>query len=705
MTRWVTCWSMLVAALLANTPSSAGQLAHVRLRNITPEDVLRVVRIGFDRRGFSVSPSGKWYAFEQHQADLRGSDYEGGWYVGGAATRGGVRKIADLGELPLFRSGWRDGFGGENWSSYDPQWSPDEKWISYLRMEDGRVSVWKSAIDGSRSERVTDLRQDVLSFVWSHKSDGIIYGLAANRSDDTLSRDKLHGRLVDSNSEWSAFDARGRSLANEAPEVLYIDPNTKAVRQPTDDERLEYFSAETPAAFPTIASDQIVARFPSATGRRVAYLSYDDSNRRLLQPPLALSVDGEVMGGRDSIVCAARECHGQLRLDKWAEPGPVYWAPDERSVFFFNKGFYDGYTSLYEWSPSTRRIRTVLRTRDVISSCAFRSTKVICLRQSVRYPERVVSIDLKTGYQAVLYDPNPGWAALRVAQVEWLELNSTPHGSFALLVKPIGYHEGKRYPAVVVGYSSDDAVRGATGDEYPIQALAEAGFVVIVYNYAQSTDDVQLATSGLDYLKRVHKDGIVLTEPLSLIKEAIDELDQKGVVDRSRVAITGYSNGAQVAQYGLATTSLFATAILSWANWNPASYNLVVSDRRRDGLNAAGLGGDGHDDAFGRVSLSRNVGAIKAPILIQASDDEYLFQLQDFVTFRDHKKPLEMFVYPDEGHYKYHPVNRLEIYQRNIQWLKFWLYGVEVENPVDAGQYSRWRAMRSEGRAGDPSQH
>jgi hypothetical protein len=53
-----------------------------------------------------------------------------------------------------------------------------------------------------------------------------------------------------------------------------------------------------------------------------------------------------------------------------------------------------------------------------------------------------------------------------------------------------------------------------------------------------------------------------------------------------------------------------------------------------------------------------------------------------------------MFIYPNELHEKNQPTHRYEIYERNLDWLKFWLKGDEDPNPDKAEQYKRWRELR-----------
>jgi hypothetical protein len=65
-----------------------------------------------------------------------------------------------------------------------------------------------------------------------------------------------------------------------------------------------------------------------------------------------------------------------------------------------------------------------------------------------------------------------------------------------------------------------------------------------------------------------------------------------------------------------------------------------------------------------------------------------------FTALQESGKPVEMYVFPDEYHIKSQPQHRFNIYRRNVQWMQFWLQGVEDSNPVDPQQYDRWRKLR-----------
>lgn len=56
--------------------------------------------------------------------------------------------------------------------------------------------------------------------------------------------------------------------------------------------------------------------------------------------------------------------------------------------------------------------------------------------------------------------------------------------------------------------------------------------------------------------------------------------------------------------------------------------------------------------------------------------------------------PVEMIVYPNEGHIFTRPQSRLYSMALNTDWFDFWLRGVEDPSSEKAERYARWRTMR-----------
>src|SRR3546814_20788385 len=72
-------------------------------------------------------------------------------------------------------------------------------------------------------------------------------------------------------------------------------------------------------------------------------------------------------------------------------------------------------------------------------------------------------------------------------------------------------------------------------------------------------------------------------------------------------------------------------------------------------------------DFWKPYSMALNAKDMNVPLLIQASEDEYLLALETFTALRENGKPVDMFVYPNEHHIKWQPAHRLAVSERDIE--------------------------------------
>ena len=103
------------------------------------------------------------------------------------------------------------------------------------------------------------------------------------------------------------------------------------------------------------------------------------------------------------------------------------------------------------------------------------------------------------------------------------------------------------------------------------------------------------------------------------------------------------------------------------------------------------------------IAMSMNADKIVTPILQNASDTEYLIYLPLYRSLADLGRPIELYLYPNELHVRNQPRHRLEIYDRNLDWFRFWLEGEQDPDPTKTEQYKRWNhlARRSESTLGE----
>ena len=113
-----------------------------------------------------------------------------------------------------------------------------------------------------------------------------------------------------------------------------------------------------------------------------------------------------------------------------------------------------------------------------------------------------------------------------------------------------------------------------------------------------------------------------------------------------------------------------------------------------------GLGGWPEGESkknWNRLAASLNADHIETPLLMNAPDSEFLGSMALFTSLENLHKPGELYIYPNELHIKNQPRHRYEIYERNVDWFRFWLEGEKDSSPEENDQYSRWETLRKTG--------
>ncbi|HLZ09778.1 MAG TPA: prolyl oligopeptidase family serine peptidase, partial [Chloroflexota bacterium] len=163
-----------------------------------------------------------------------------------------------------------------------------------------------------------------------------------------------------------------------------------------------------------------------------------------------------------------------------------------------------------------------------------------------------------------LTDPN-AWVRRDVAlgQEEEITWKSTDGRMVSgVLVKPVGYQQGKRYPLIVAihgGPAAADLLSFNGG--YNSQVYAGAGYVVLQPNYRQSVnygEKFKIESQG-DYFTKGYQD----------IMTGVDYLIAQGLVDSTQMGALGWSAGGHYANWIETHTTRFK-AISSGAgvaNW------------------------------------------------------------------------------------------------------------------------------------------
>jgi dipeptidyl aminopeptidase/acylaminoacyl peptidase len=186
---------------------------------------------------------------------------------------------------------------------------------------------------------------------------------------------------------------------------------------------------------------------------------------------------------------------------------------------------------------------------------------------------------------------------------------------------------------------------------------------------------------------------------LAAMERAIDDLARSGDVDPRRVGIGGLSFGSTVVIWSLRHAQAFAAATISSGQVTPHYYwSNALPDRGFSAMFGEFWGaGDPEQDSerWRIISPAFDAASIDTPLLMQVPESEVRNLAEFHTKLKRAGKPAEMIAFAGEIHVKYQPVHKRAVYERNLDWYRFWLKGEEDRDPAKAGQYARWRKLRA----------
>jgi dipeptidyl aminopeptidase/acylaminoacyl peptidase len=659
-------------------------------RALAPLDLARLRDIGpvdpedFAEPIFSISPDRRWAAFQLRRADPEHNSYCLAMVVVDLLAKASPRIIDEGTEPLLFTFDFRGiaDFPLGLMRVITPRWSPDGRWIAFLKQSQGRTQVWRAFADGSGSAPLTHSAVDVVGFRIDPDGDHILFatrpGIERQRLQDE--DDGLNG--------WH-YDDRFVPWVSKRPlpqtpverQVQVLDVSSGAVRPARPDEAalLEGDQEIPPAGGAAILADsglEIAATTLAGGARRGAFRAHLQDGR--------------------TVSCDKPACEGAT--------GPK-WAPGNAHVWFFRReGWAKGSTAIYDWNVMTGAVRRLYVTDDMVTGCTPGDGALICLIDSSLEPRRLVRLDPLSGRRTTLFDPNPEFAHLTLGKVERLHWrNAMGVESMGDLVLPVGYRPGHKYPLVVVQYDTRGFLRGGTDDEYPIQAFANRGYSVLSFSSphfpAGKIEPKDFEEAGRAELKNFAGRRNIQ----SSLESGVRLLIERGIADPERIGITGLSDGSSTVEWELIHSSLFSAAAMSSCCWDPGFIARIGPSAARHFLAEGYPGILGRNDPFWNdMALETQARRISTPILVNASEEEFLEALETYTALREAGVPIDLFVFPGEYHARWQPAHRLATYRRSLDWFDYWLLGTRSKDPDRQSELKHWDRLKAQAGHGHP---
>lgn len=668
-------------------------LACSQVAAVTPRQLVEVADLG----NLMVSPDGGSVAFRLEQASVERNTYDSVWYV--QTLDGGVppRRLAE-GGAPL-----RDTAG---LSLPSPAtWSPDGRWLYYLAAIEGRVDVWRAATDGSGAAPLTQDAADVRRFEVSEDGRVLRYSVGATREEVERAEQREYERGIHVDERSPVGQGLFRSdyvagrLATQRLGPVWFE------RVPLLDEVPDRW--KTIDLVSGIRKDLPSGEQQTGSQAHPRIAGGDTVPWKTVKQPgsgriATLTRTGERHGQRDApeVVLSVRQGTGSLRTEtcdakacKGAAITEVVWMPRRNEVVFTVTDHTRGLAqSLFRWDIQANAVTLILHAEGSVGgggrwdpgACSASPAVLVCVAAEAGRPPRLESIDLASGARTVLFEPN-GALMLEVAagtEVRLLRWRDEKGRAFTGQFFPARTNNGRPTPLFINYYRCAGFLRGGVGDEWPFAVLAAHGISALCIN--------QLEGYTLDAAER-HD------QARAAVRAIVRELAASGQVDADRVGMGGLSYGGAATLWTAAESDLLAAASVSSPVVSPNYYLLgsLKGAAFTEGLRALwGLGAPDETPGLWRaLSPVFKLDRVAIPILFQKSEREYMYGA-DYIIPLIRENRADLYVFPHEPHQKYQPKHKLAVYERNVDWFRFWLQGVEDDDASKHGQYARWRVIR-----------
>ena len=275
-----------------------------------------------------------------------------------------------------------------------------------------------------------------------------------------------------------------------------------------------------------------------------------------------------------------------------------------------------------------------------------------------------------------LTNANPWTAELALGtaeEISWKSKDGKTVGG--ILVKPVGFQPGRRYPLVVQihgGPAAADQMRWNPG--YNAEVYAGAGYVVLLPNYRGSTSygeqhRLDIVGSG-NYFQKGYEDIIT----------GVDHLIAQGIVAPDSMGVMGWSAGGHWSNWILTHTDRFKAISTGAGAMNWISM-YAQSDVQRNRAEYFARGKKPWEDfeSYWKVSPLKYINNAKTPTLIHVVDGDPRVprpQSEELhMALKQRGIPTEFFVYPGNTHGIPDPRNQYLKAVAEFTWFEKWIRG------------------------------
>jgi dipeptidyl aminopeptidase/acylaminoacyl peptidase len=586
--------------------------------------------------------------------------------------------------------------GKQQISSID--WLPDGSAISFLasRGDDKHRCLYLIPVGGGEAQRVVALDTAIHSYSWSPDARQVAV-IASEPEPEEREQEKKQGfNQIIFEEDWQPLRIwiAKREPCEAEPQALPLDGSAFQVRWSPAGDQLAVALAPRPLVDDRYMFQQVyIVDLEGKVQAKIENLgkldrvSWSPDGAHLamiagvdLNDPSAGSL---LMAGKagGAPVNITPDYQGSVNAIAWQDSQTIVVLADEGVITKVFRIQLDGSGIVQLSDPAAGVVLTSL-------SLAADSRTAAALGSSPEHPTEVFAGALDGSFSR-LTDCNPWLAEVALARQEVITHTARDGLELeGLLIYPLDYEEGKRYPLVMMVHGGPESHRRhgwLTRYSSPAQVLAARGFAVFVPNYRGSTG------RGVSFSKLGQLDPA--GKEFDDLVDAVDHLIEIGLVDPDKVGVTGGSYGGYATAWCATRYSeRFAAGVMFVGISNKISKTGTTDIPEEEFLvHALQRPFDNFQFYLERSPISY-VTKARTPLLIaHGTEDPRVNPGQSKEMYRGLKAagkvPVRLVLYPGEGHGNRQIAAQYDYSLRLIRWMEHYLQGPGGEPPAYALDY------------------
>ncbi len=603
-------------------------------------------------------------------------------------------------------------------SSSSPQWSPDGKWIAFSSDRGNKNQIHVVRVDGGEAFPVTRTEEGVGGFEWSPNGTKIAFTMNEKEEKSEKTRKERYGSFAVEDEEyrytrlWAIdFDpgflefyplpcnetdsAKKAELCKQFPEPQRLidsveftvtgfewSPDGKMIAFNHQPDPLINSWSKADISILYVGTRKIVPLVQnpagdffidwSPDGKSILYTSdVDDttSNYYLNSRYFRIDIDGsnnkELAAGFDE----------NLSSLNWTKKG-IYCTAYQKTV-----------RPLFLMDPDKGSVKTILTTpaRIYAFTLSKAGEKMAIMGVNDESLIEIFLTDLGKNPPKKITDFTSQISNWKYAKSEVITWKSQDGATIeGVLHKPMDYDPDKKYPLLInihggpTGISIPSPVPAYV---YPILQWLDKGTLVLMPNYRGS------AGYGEDF-RKLNVENLGVGDMWDVMS-GIDYLDQQGMIDTEKMGAMGWSQGGYISAFLTTNTDRFKAISVGAgiSNWITYYVNTDIHPFTRQYLKATPWE---NMAIYRKTSPMTNINNASTPTLIQHGEFDRRVPIPNayelFQGLQDVGVETKLIVYKGFGHGISKPKERLAAMWHNWQWFGKYIWGEEIEVPVDGSE-------------------